>query len=218
MSVTPVNGVIQAVYEQMFSCYGPQHWWPGDTLFEIIVGAVLTQNSAWSNVEKAIANLKTEACLTLPRLRELSHNELAQLIRPSGYFNIKSKRLKNLCDCLDAQGGEEALHVLPTDELRNILLGVNGVGPETADDILLYGYHRPVFVIDAYTRRIFSRLSLISGNESYEEMRKLFEQTLGPNVPQYSEYHALIVRHAKQACAKRPICEGCCIRDFCKFN
>ncbi|MCG8429092.1 MAG: endonuclease, partial [Chromatiales bacterium] len=183
---SPPPGSLQQVYDRLFEAYGPQHWWPGDSRFEIIVGAVLTQNTAWTNVVKAINNLKAADKLSLAQLRQLPVEELADLIRPAGFFNIKAKRLRNLCDYLHAGGGVDAFESLPTKVFRAGLLGVNGVGPETADDILLYAYDRPVFAIDAYTRRIFSRLALASGKEDYEVLRGGFEQALGPNVEQFS--------------------------------
>ena len=165
---------LQSIYRILLDNHGHQYWWPGDTPFEIIVGAVLTQNTAWINVEKAIDNLKQEGVLGLNHLLTLEEERLADLIRPSGYFNVKTRRLKSLCRFIQDMGGVEALDVLDTDALRRELLTVNGVGPETADDILLYAYQRPVFVIDAYTRRLFSRLGVISGDESYEELRLAF--------------------------------------------
>ncbi|VAX06846.1 Endonuclease III [hydrothermal vent metagenome] len=204
-----------AVYSSLFNAYGSQHWWPGDTPFEVMVGAILTQNTAWPNVEKAIINLKQADTLTLAGLCSIPHEQLATLIKPSGYFNIKAKRLICFCRFLQEHGGEDGLGQLETLELRRALLGVNGVGPETADDMLLYAFHRPVFVIDAYTRRIFSRLGMIKGDEPYEELRSGFELSLGPDVVVYNEYHALIVRHAKNHCRVKPACTGCCLTSWC---
>jgi len=218
ISFTPSASALQQVYGLLFEAYGEQHWWPGETPFEIIVGAVLTQNTAWVNVEKAIANLKSAHRLTLDALIGLDNDALAELIRPSGYFNIKARRLKSLCEFLHAGGGVSAFDRVPIAVLRKDLLGVHGVGRETADDILLYAYNRPVFVIDAYTRRIFSRLGLARGDEDYEVLRQGFEQALGPNVEQFSEYHGLIVRHAKDFCSKKPRCSGCCLAEICEFK
>lgn len=202
----------QAWYRRLLSAYGPQHWWPAETPFEVMVGAVLTQNTAWGNVEQAIARLKQALELTPEHLLTLTEQQLAEYIRPSGYFNIKARRLRNLCQFIVQQGGEGALRQQPTDRLREALLSVNGVGPETADDILLYAFERPVFVIDAYTRRLFSRLGLIEGSEGYEQLRRGVETEFGPDVEAFNEFHALIVRHAKRHCSVRPRCEGCCIR------
>jgi endonuclease-3 related protein len=206
---------LRALYQRLHRRYGPQHWWPGDTAFEVMVGAVLTQNAAWSNVERAIGNLAAAGCLDARRIVELSSTELAELIRPSGYFNVKARRLQNLCRWYLEKGGMEPLSALPTDALRREILAVNGVGPETADDIVLYAFARAVFVIDAYTRRIFSRLGLCHGDEPYEELRRMFEHGLRGDAPLYNEYHALIVRHAKIACKTRPLCGSCCLAEVC---
>jgi endonuclease-3 related protein len=206
---------LRAVYERLHGHHGPQHWWPGDTPFEVMVGAVLTQNTAWRNVERAIANLSSARCLDARKIMHLPLKRLAELLRPSGYFNVKARRLRHFCEWLLARGGVPAVKAMNTHALRHDLLAVHGVGPETADDILLYALHRPVFVIDAYTRRLFSRLGLIKGDESYEVLRAGMEAALGPDVPLYNEYHALIVRHAKEVCQTRPRCEACCLRRSC---
>jgi len=192
------NLVLMNLYDRLMDAYGPQKWWPADSPFEVIVGAVLTQNTAWMNVERAIINLKKNGLLSVDEIHTLEISKLADVIRPSGYFNIKAKRLKNLCHWIIKQGGLEQLERMSTDELRKNLLVVNGVGPETADDILLYAFNRPVFVIDAYTRRLLRNLGLIKGNEDYDFLRKVFESNLTRNHTLYNEYHALIVRHAKQ--------------------
>ncbi len=211
---------ISKVYDTLYAHYGPQHWWPGDTPFEIMVGAVLTQNTAWTNVEKAIANLKAQDHLDPARITHASHEHLAQWLKPSGYFNIKAQRLQSFCAWYMAQGGLETLSTLDTHTLRQALLAVHGIGPETADDILLYAFHRPVFVIDAYTRRLFSRLGLIKGDEGYESLRHTFERALGSDNSKtdthlFNEYHALIVNHAKNICRKQPLCTRCCLADIC---
>ncbi len=175
-----------------------------------MVGAILTQNTAWINVEKAIHNLKQAKVLKLESILELSESDLAKLIRPSGYFNVKTKRLKNYCQWFNEQGQFRKLNRLKTPELRDAVLTVNGVGPETADDILLYAFERPVFVIDAYTRRLLLALEMVEGNESYEELRLGFEGYLGrEDVQLFNEYHALIVRHAKEKCSKQSDCKHC---------
>lgn len=204
------------IYQKLFSNYGPRHWWPGDSAFEIMVGAVLTQNTAWINVEKAIANLKRARMLSVKAIAEAHPRRLASLIRPSGYFNIKAKRLRALCRWVVAQGGLKRLATLSTEELRYALLAVHGIGPETADDILLYAFERPVFVIDAYTRRVFARLGAIAGAEPYETLRRTFELSLGEDVALYNEYHALIVRHGKETCRKTPLCHRCCLAAACR--
>ncbi len=203
------------VYRRLHAAHGPQHWWPGDSRFEIMVGAVLTQNTAWSNVEKAIVQLKRARALSPEAIARAPHARLARWLRPSGYFNIKARRLKSMCRWLIAQGGVRRLARLETPGLRHALLAVHGIGPETADDILLYAFHRPVFVIDAYTRRLFARLGLIQGDEGYETLRHLFESALVPGAPLYNEYHALIVRHGKDVCRKHPVCGGCRLAGVC---
>ncbi|MDH5436650.1 MAG: endonuclease III domain-containing protein [Gammaproteobacteria bacterium] len=207
---------LKRIYNTLFKKHGPQYWWPGDTPFEIMVGSVLTQNTAWTNVEKAIHNLKQAKALSPETILATHHARLAKWLRPSGYFNIKAKRLKNYCHWYVGQGGFKSLSKLDTHELRTQLLSVNGVGPETADDIVLYAFERPVFVIDAYTRRIFSRLGVITGEESYEELRTVFESGLKSDAMLYNEYHALIVKHGKEVCRSRPDCDQCCLTAMCQ--
>ena len=205
--------ILMSLYDRLYKEYGPQNWWPAESAFEVMVGAILTQNTAWSNVERAIINLKDRGVLTLDAIDNLDHQELAEFIRPSGYFNIKAQRLKNLCRWTMAQGGLSSLAQHPTPELRDGLLAVKGVGPETADDILLYAFNRPVFVIDTYTRRLLRKLRLINGNESYETLRSGFESCLNGREQLYNEYHALIVRHAKQKCTVEVDCQHCRIEE-----
>lgn len=220
-----------ATYEQLYSHYGRQHWWPAETAFEIMVGAILTQNTAWTNVEQAIVNLKQHGMLDAQRLLRAPDVRLGDWLRPSGYFNLKARRLKNFCRWYTENGGYEALNRLETNELRHELFSVNGVGPETADDILLYAFNRPVFVIDAYTRRIFTRLGIVDNGLSYEALRSLFEQSLYRSLSQrnksgrihqarlvriFNEYHALIVMHGKDICRPRPLCQNCCLTQRCK--
>ena len=211
-SRSPAGKPLLRVYRQLHRAFGPQHWWPGDTPLEVAVGAVLTQNTAWTNVEKAIAALKSRRLLTLDRLARLSQHELAPLIRSAGFYNIKARRLAALLAWLQAEGGFAALARVPTGELRTHLLACHGVGPETADSILLYALGRPVFVVDAYLRRILSRYGLIAGDESYDELRRRFESSLPRRPRVYNEYHALLVRLAKENCRTRPICETCPLR------
>ncbi len=188
------------LYTRLQESYGPQYWWPAETPFEVMVGAVLTQNTSWKNVETAIGNLRAHGYLSLSILRKLDIDNLAYHIRPSGYYNLKARRLKNLCEWLEEMGGLEQLATMDTGVLRNSLLSVNGIGPETADDILLYALERPVFVIDTYTRRLLTRQEMITGDEDYEILRSAFENALGKDAGLFNEYHALIVRHAKQKC------------------
>ena len=207
--------MLRAVFARLLAAYGPQHWWPADSPFEVMMGAVLTQNTAWSNVERAIANLKRVGWLEPSAIAAAEPTRLAELIRPARYFNVKARRLQNFCRLLLEADWEGELADQATGELRRLLLQVNGVGPETADDMLLYAFARPVFVIDAYTRRIFVRLGLISGAETYEQLRHGFESALGQDTGLYNEYHALIVHHAKQSCRNRPVCGSCVLRHLC---
>ena len=200
---------LTTLYDRLLDAYGPQHWWPADSAFEVIVGAVLTQNTSWKNVEKAITRLKETGNLDLDRIAALAQDELAVLIRSSGFFNVKAKRLKNLCGWLQSQGGLDALAEWRTARLRQALLAIKGIGPETADDILLYAFERPVFVIDTYTRRLLLKLGLIQGSEDYETLRQMFESCLPPDHSLYNEYHALIVRHAKEKCTHDSRCRHC---------
>ncbi len=200
---------LMTVYQRLLEAYGIQTWWPADSTFEVMVGAVLTQNTSWINVEKAISNLKHSDSLSLEGILALSDEALAKLIKSSGYFNIKAKRLKNLCLWIAENGGESKLAELDTGILRSSLLQVNGVGPETADDILLYAFARPVFVIDTYTRRLFTSLCLIHGSEPYEDLRQNFEAELEPDISLFNQYHALIVRHAKEKCQLTADCRHC---------
>jgi len=204
-----VPGQLLRIYRQLYRAFGPQRWWPGDTPLEVAVGAVLTQNTSWANVEKAIAVLKSRRLLSLDKLVRLSPRRLAPLIRSAGFHNIKARRLAALLAWLEAQGGFAALNHVPTPDLRPLLLACHGVGPETADSILLYALNRPVFVIDAYTRRILSRYGLIAGDEPYEALRRMFESSLPRSLRLYNEYHALLVRLAKVNCRTKPICDAC---------
>jgi endonuclease-3 related protein len=209
---------LQWAYERLYGHFGPQHWWPGEAPFEVMVGAILTQNTAWSNVEKAIINLKANKVLSPEAILTTPHERLAEWLRPSGYFNIKAERLQGFCRWYLEPGRRQGLARMATKELRHALLSVKGVGPETADDMLLYAFNRPVFVIDAYTRRLFSRLGLIYGDEGYESLRTLVEEHFGrgeEQVPLYNEYHALIVAHAKDFCRKQPQCKGCPLARRC---
>ena len=205
------------VYDHLYDAYGPQHWWPGETPFEVIVGAILTQSAAWTNVEKAIANLKAVEALSPAGLARLSEEELARAVYPAGYFNAKARKLKALVEMVRASfGGElERMLTAPQEELRRQLLATHGIGPETADSILLYAAGRPVFVIDAYTRRLFSRLGLSPPHETYDSWQALFMSNLAADAPLFNEYHALIVRHGKEACRRQPRCPACPLLEDC---
>ncbi len=206
------------IYKRLFKTFGPRGWWPGQSPFEVMVGAVLTQNTAWTNVEKAIRNLKREKILTPARLNKIRIAKLARLIRPAGYFNVKAKRLKSLVGFLfkEYKGDLSRMREERIGTLRPKLLGVHGIGPETCDSILLYALEKPVFVIDAYTKRIFSRCGVAKEDIPYEELQSLFMEDLPKSVRLYNEYHALIVQLGKDICRKDPKCGLCRIREFCK--
>ena len=206
---------LKTLYRRLFDHYGPQHWWPADSPFEVMVGAVLTQNTAWINVERAIDKLRSAGLLDPEAMAGLSADRLAERIRPSGYFNLKARRLQALCHWLLTEPSPQAMD---TPQLRQSLLGVHGIGPETADDILLYAYERPVFVIDAYTRRLCGRLSLLDGELPYETLRALFEKALPGDVGLFNEYHALIDHHAKLVCRPKPRCTECFLRHVCSWD
>lgn len=201
------------IYRRLLERFGPQGWWPGDTPLEVAVGAVLTQNAAWTNVARAIENLKEAGLLdgraALGRLLALPADRLEYLIRPSGYYRLKARRLRSLLEFLAARGGLEGLARVETAALREALLGVRGVGPETADSLLLYALGRPVFVIDAYTRRMLLRHGLAAEEDGYAELQALFMDNLAADARLFNEYHALIVRLAKEHCRARPRCQGC---------
>jgi endonuclease-3 related protein len=205
-----------SIYEKLYKLYGPQDWWPGDTRFEIIVGAILTQNTAWTNVEKAIVNLKKVGALNPVAMNRASEKSLASFIRPAGYYNIKAKRLKNFLALLYSKysGSLSKMAASPITSLKRDLLAVNGIGPETCDSILLYAFNKPAFVVDAYTKRIFSRHGFIPESATYHEVQKLFTDTLPQDVQVFNEYHALIVRLAKEHCRTNPACTGCPLRSL----
>lgn len=199
------------IYEHLFDAFGPQHWWPGETRLEIIVGAILTQNTSWANVAKAIANLRKAECLEAQRLHSLDMAELEPLIRSAGYFRLKAKRLRNFTQWLfDGYAGSlDALDDVETRRLREELLDISGIGPETADSILLYALERPVFVVDTYTARVMVRHQLIEPDVNYEQLQYLFESNLEPDVAFFNEYHALLVHVGKDYCKPKPKCSGC---------
>jgi endonuclease-3 related protein len=200
------------IYQLLYDFFGPQHWWPGETPFEIAVGAVLTQNTSWTNVERAIANLKAAGCLDACTLHDLDMAELETLIRPAGYFRIKAKRLRNFTTWLcDEYGGDMAnLEGVNTARLREELLSISGIGPETADSILLYALNRPVFVVDTYTARVMARHGLISPEGlDYHQLQDLFMSNLDPDPALFNEFHALLVMVGKDYCKPTPRCALC---------
>lgn len=216
------RGLFMEIYEELARFYGPRRWWPvtqpggekpeytggpknPSQRFEVAVGAVLTQNTAWKNAAGAIANLNRAGKLTPESICGMDETGLAEMIRPSGYYNRKAKRLKILA----------SFFVNSRKITRSSLLELNGIGPETADSIMLYAFNNPYFVVDAYTRRMFGRLGLIDDGASYEEIRSIFERNLPRRTILYKEYHALIVENAKRFCRRRPVCAGCIILRFC---
>lgn len=220
-TIAAMKNTLGDIYTRLEQHFGAQHWWPGDSDFEIIVGAILTQNTAWTNVEKAIANLKHARLLTPAAMHHATTAQLAQLIRPSGYFNLKAKKLKAFTRFLFAkyQGRLAHLFKLATPTLRAQLLDVYGIGAETADSIILYAARQPIFVIDAYTRRIFARLGLAHAEAPYDELQALFMAHLPRDVQLFNEYHALIVALGKNVCKKTlPRCAQCPLRDVCHFR
>jgi len=214
--MTMTRQQLTGIYERLFRAFGPQHWWPGETRFEIIVGAILTQNTSWANVAKAIANLKEAECLEPNRLHALDTAELEQLIRPAGYFRLKAKRLRNFTHWLfdTYEGRLDTLDAVETRRLREELLGISGIGPETADSILLYALGRPVFVVDTYTARVAVRHGLIEPDIDYTQLQYLFESNLEPDVQLFNEFHALLVRVGKDFCKPTPQCEACPLNDL----
>ena len=204
------------LYGRLFDRFGPQGWWPGDTPFEVALGAILTQNTNWQNVSRVIADLKTNGDLDPVVLGQMPEADLALRFRPAGYYNLKARRVKNFLTFLAARfaNSMERMALEDLELLRVELLGLHGIGPETADSILLYALHKPTFVVDAYTFRILSRHDLITEPRSYEELRQLFMERLPVEVPLYQEYHALFVRLGKDFCRPQPRCAGCPLEDW----
>ena len=214
--MTTDRDILKEIYARLYKTFGPQRWWPGRTVLEVIVGAILTQNTGWVNAEKAIDNLKKNNLLNAVALRRVSLDKLAGLIRPAGYYNQKAKKLKNFVHFLfDDYGG--SLRKMFFEDfliLRSKLLGVNGIGPETADSILLYAGNKPIFVVDAYTRRILSRHNLTEPDAGYSQIQNYFMDNLENEVKLFNEYHALLVRLGKQICRPTPNCGICPLKGM----
>jgi endonuclease-3 related protein len=209
------------LYQKLYQCFGPQCWWPGETPFEIAVGAILTQNTNWGNVEKAIENLKKQDALSVRSIHEMPVRKLSELIRPAGYFNIKAKRLKSFISFLmsDYNGSMKRMKNNDLYPLREKLLGINGIGPETADSILLYALEKPIFVIDAYTKRVLSRHRTMEYGETYDKFQELFHSSLKRDVKLFNEYHALFVRAGKTFCKrKKPLCDDCPLNGWRAYS
>jgi endonuclease-3 related protein len=211
-----MKNLLMKIYQTLFRAYGPRHWWPGETSFEVMVGAILTQNTSWKNVEKAIGHLKEKGLLNSEGIYQLRKSQLASLIKSSGYYRIKADRLKNLVNFLfgEYHGDVEKMKREEIEELRRKLLGVKGVGPETADSILLYGLKKPIFVVDAYTKRILSRHGMIPEKASYEEVQSLFMNHLPLDERLFNEYHALFVHLGKTLCKEVPKCDICPLKGI----
>ncbi len=219
MDVRTLRQSLEEVYQRLLDRFGPQHWWPADEPFEVIVGAILTQSAAWGNVEKAIGNLRGAGALSPRALRKLPKAKLAELVYPCGYYNAKALKLKAFALWLGNHYDDDLneLFTLDAADLRQQLLSVHGVGQETADSIILYAAEKPIFVIDAYTRRIISRLGLAPEKESYTAYQALFEENLPQDAKLYNEYHALLVCLGKNVCRRQPLCGDCCLDDICNF-
>jgi len=211
--------ILLEVHRRLYQSYGPQGWWPGDGPADVIIGAILTQAAAWTNVEMAIANLKEAGCWSLEAIDNKSEEALAEIIRPSGYFNAKARKLKAFARHLQLNHAGDLNKMLSqeTGPLRDELLSIHGVGPETADDIVLYAAGKPSFVIDSFTIRIIQRLGIADEKQtkSYNGCQAFFHENLPADAPLFNEYHALLDRHAKEACTKTPRCHGCCLLDLC---
>lgn len=209
---------LSEIYDILYGYYGPQKWWPAKTKFEVIAGAILTQNTNWKNVERAIVNIKNEGKTDIRKISEIDINELEELIRPSGFFKQKADRLQRFCRfILDEYETIENMFKEESDKLRNKLLEFNGIGHETADSILLYAGNIPFFVVDAYTKRILKRIGFDINND-YETIRRFFENGIPRKAQIYNEYHALIVQLAKDFCRKKPLCKGCPLEKKCLYS
>lgn len=208
--------LLMNIYRKLYQAYGPRDWWPAETSFEVMVGAILTQNTSWRNVEKAIQKLKWKGVLNPEGIHDLKKSQLASLIKSSGYFRIKADRLKAFVNFLfeEFDGDLKRMGRERLGELREKLLGVKGIGPETADSILLYGLKKSIFVVDAYTKRILSRHKMILENTAYEEVQKLFMEHLPLDEKLFNEYHALLVHLGKTVCKKIPRCDICPIKSI----
>lgn len=216
----PTTPPLRLVYRALFKAWGTQHWWPAETRIEMMIGAILTQNTAWTNVEKALVNLKRAGVLNIPALHAAPLDQLAAWIRPAGYFNVKAKRIKHFVAwVVDQHGGDiDRLFRGETETVRAALLGVHGIGKETADSMMLYAGDHPVFVVDAYTRRFLTRHHWIDPRATYDEIAAMFAQGLNVKpdrrVPLYNEFHALIVVLAKRHCRTRPDCAACPLKRW----
>ena len=204
------------IYHSLLDYYGPQYWWPAEHVFEVIVGAVLTQNTNWANVELALANLRNQNVLGLREILRLEIDDLESLIRPAGFYRRKARAIRSVCTCLENYHGIEVLGQQSHQDCRKVLLNISGIGAETADAILLYALGKPAFVIDKYTKRILSRLGFMDFGCSYQSFQQVFIQQIPQDIARYQEYHALLVAHAKSHCRKKPDCTACPLQTQCE--
>lgn len=205
------------LYEILYAHFGPSEWWPAETAFEVCLGAILTQNTAWTNVERALSAIRARGLMSHRALHALADSAIAELIRPSGTFQVKSRRVRAFLEFVESSFGGvvERMRDEPIERLRPALLAIHGIGPETADCIVLYAAGLPSFVVDAYTRRVLERLGVLAGGESYGDVQRLFHRALPADAALFNEYHALIVRLAKDCCRKRPLCASCPLDRVC---
>jgi len=218
--ITGNNQTLMEIYNILLSTFGPQNWWPAETELEMMVGAILTQNTSWNNVEKAILNLKEKSLLSIQKLSQIPASILAEYIRPAGYYNLKAKRLKNLINFIVERYNADinTLFSLDTETIREELLTVKGIGLETADSIVLYGAGRPIFVVDTYTHRILTRHGLIEEEAGYNDLQSFFMDNLSHDAEFYKEFHALIVKTGKDFCRRKPLCSECPLHSLYKVK
>lgn len=216
----PSRDKLLNLFNKLRSEYGSQAWWPAETPFEVIIGAILVQSTAWRNVVKAIRNLREAGLLTPPKLAAISQSQLEELVRPSGYFRVKAKKLRAFLTHLEIHHGYrlDSLFAAEVFALKKELLSIYGIGNETADSIILYAAEKPIFVIDSYTQRLLSRLGWIAGNYDYDKLQSIFMNALPHDVRLYNEFHALIDRHSSRICRKTPHCQVCALRSECPYN
>jgi len=214
-----IQAILEAIFARLFEHFGPQHWWPAETAFEVVVGAILTQNTSWTNVERAIKALKRADMLSIDGIYHCNEDKLSELIKPSGFFRRKAKRLKHFVDYIVNQwnGSLEAFLSQPMEALRSQLLELNGIGPETADSIILYAAGQPSFVVDRYTHRVMFRHGYVPEQYCYEELKQLFMNNLPHDIGLFQEYHALFVRLGKEYCTSKPRCQGCPLNNGHSF-
>ncbi len=216
----PASLTIRELYERLLEMYGPQKWWPAETPFEVIMGAILVQNTNWRNAAHAILNLKARYLVTPGAIESTSEEALADIIHPAGFYRVKAKRIQNVCAWIHENGELDDLNAWDTDSLRDSLLAVKGIGPETADSILCYAFGRPVFVADSYARRLFGRVGSYHEKEQgrgYEDLRAFVEAVMGKETQWLNELHALVVRHSKDICRSEPQCGRCQLESECKW-